>query len=180
MSVGDTLHSLADVTVRLPRKGYHMSKGKKIAAAIAAGFVLLMIVAACSGGSDKKAAAAGASAVGAAAGEQVPVDGAPSSETSGQENARESAESYLDTMAFSRKGLIEQLSSEAGEGFSRADAIYAVDHVDVDWNEQAVKAAKNYLDTMAFSRDGLIEQLESDAGDGFTHAQAVYGVAQAY
>ena len=101
------------------------------------------------------------------------------SETAGQENARRSAETYLDTMAFSRKGLIEQLSSSAGEGYSRADATYAVNHIDVDWNEQAAKAAQNYLDTMPFSRQGLIEQLSSDAGDGYTHAQAVYGANQA-
>ena len=98
------------------------------------------------------------------------------SESAGQENARRSAESYLDTMAFSRQGLIEQLSSEAGAGFSRADAIYAVDAVSPDWNEQAAKAAQSYLDTMPFSRQGLIEQLSSEAGAGFTHAQAVYGV----
>jgi hypothetical protein len=81
-------------------------------------------------------------------------------------------------MAFSRQGLIEQLSSEAGAGFSRADATYAVDAVSPNWNEQAAKAAQSYLDTMAFSRQGLIEQLSSEAGAGFTHAQAVYGVNQ--
>ena len=70
------------------------------------------------------------------------------------------------------------MSSSAGEGYSRADATYAVNHIDVDWNEQAAKAAQNYLDTMPFSRQGLIEQLSSDAGDGYTHAQAVYGVNQ--
>jgi Host cell surface-exposed lipoprotein len=105
-----------------------------------------------------------------------PAAPAKSAETAGQDNARRSAESYLYTMAFSRKGLIEQLSSEYGAGFSKADAIYAVNHIDVDWNEQAAKSAKNYLDTMAFSRQGLIEQLESEYGAGFTHAQAVYGV----
>ena len=104
--------------------------------------------------------------------------GEGTSETAGQENARRSAEKYLDFSAFSRKGLIQQLSSSAGEGFSRADAIYAVNHIDVDWNEQAAKSAKNYLDQSAFSRQGLIEQLSSEYGDGFTHAQAVYGVNQ--
>ena len=61
--------------------------------------------------------------------------------------------------AFSRKGLIEQLSSEYGYGFSKADAIFAVNHIDVNWNKQAAKAAKDYLDFSAFSRNGLIEQL---------------------
>ena len=46
-------------------------------------------------------------------------------------------------MAFSRKGLIHQLSSDAGSGFSKADATFAVDHIKVNWNEQAAKAAQH-------------------------------------
>jgi Host cell surface-exposed lipoprotein len=109
--------------------------------------------------------------------EAKPVEEAPEY-TTAQENAIASAENYLDFSAFSKKGLIEQLSSEYGDGFSKADAIFAVKHIDVNWNEQAAKSAKNYLDFSSFSRSGLIEQLESEYGDGFTHAQAVYGVNQ--
>jgi Host cell surface-exposed lipoprotein len=93
-------------------------------------------------------------------------------ETAGQENARRSAESYLDTTAFSHKGLIQQLKFE---GYSTADATYGVDAVSPNWNVQAAKAAKNYLDTTSFSRSGLIQQLEFE---GYTAAQAVYGVNQ--
>jgi hypothetical protein len=100
-------------------------------------------------------------------------------ETAGQKNARESAEQYLQNAAFSRAGLISQLSSKYGDAYSKADAIYAVNHIDVDWNEQAAKSAKEYLANQPFSRAGLIQQLESSAGDGFTHAQAVYGVNKA-
>jgi Host cell surface-exposed lipoprotein len=96
--------------------------------------------------------------------------------TTAQEQAIGSAQDYLSFQAFSRNGLIEQLSSDAGEGFSRADAVYAVDHIRVNYRVQAAKAAKDYLTFEHFSRSGLIEQLESDAGDGYTHAQAVYGV----
>jgi len=99
--------------------------------------------------------------------------------TKSQEQAIGSAESYLAFTAFSRKGLIRQLSSDAGEGFSVADATYAVDHIKVDWNEQAAKKAREYLAMTHFSRAGLIRQLESDAGEGFTHRQAVYGVTKA-
>lgn len=95
-----------------------------------------------------------------------------------QQNAIDSAKSYLEFSAFSRRGLIQQLSSSAGEGFPEDVAIFAVDSLDVDWNEQAAKSAKSYLETGSFSRTGLIEQLESPAGEGFTHAQAVYGVNQ--
>jgi hypothetical protein len=93
--------------------------------------------------------------------------------TAGQENALRSAENYLDFAAFSKTGLIEQLEFE---DYSAADATYAANHVEVDWNEQAAKAAENYLDVSAFSKQGLIEQLEFE---GYTTAQASYGVAQA-
>jgi Host cell surface-exposed lipoprotein len=46
-----------------------------------------------------------------------------SDETSEQQNARETAESYLETGGFSRSGLIEQL---VFEGFTRAQAEYGV------------------------------------------------------
>jgi len=104
----------------------------------------------------------------------------PSQElTSGQRNALRSAENYLSFAPFSRQGLIRQLSSEAGGGYSVKDATYAADHVKVNWYEQAAKAAKNYLEIAPFSRNGMIEQLESSAGDGYTHKQAVYGAKKA-
>jgi len=99
--------------------------------------------------------------------------------TAGQSNALKAAENYLSMTAFSRKGLIHQLSSSAGDGYSVKDATYAADHVKVNWNEQAAKAAKNYLSMTAFSRQGLIEQLSSPAGDDYTLAQATYGVKKA-
>ena len=99
--------------------------------------------------------------------------------TNSQEQAVKSAETYLAMTAFSRSGLIRQLSSAAGEGFPKADATYAVDHITVNWNEEAAKSAKAYLDMSAFSRAGLIQQLESSAGEGYTHAEAVYGVTKA-
>jgi hypothetical protein len=96
-----------------------------------------------------------------------------------QQNALRSAESYLETSAFSKAGLIEQLSSEAGEGFPYDDAVWAVDHLkQVDWDEQAAKSAKGYLETSSFSCQGMIEQLSSEAGEKFTLAQAEYGARQ--
>jgi hypothetical protein len=105
-----------------------------------------------------------------------PIEPAKPSMTAGQIQATRSAQQYLSFEAFSRKGLIQQLSSSAGSGFSVADATYAVDHLKVNWNDQAVKAAKQYLQMMSFSHNGLVEQLSSSAGSGFTHAQAEYGV----
>ena len=100
--------------------------------------------------------------------------------TSGQENALRAAEDYIDLTAFSKQGLIEQLSSPAGDGYSKADATFAANHVDVDWNAEAVEAAEDYLELSSFSRQGLIEQLSSAAGDKFTPAQAQYAVNKVY
>lgn len=94
--------------------------------------------------------------------------------TASEEQAIGSAEDYLQTQAFSQAGLIEQLSSKYGEGFSVADATFAVNHITVDWSREAVKSAHEYLSTGHFSRAGLIQQLSSSYGEGFTLAQATY------
>ena len=80
---------------------------------------------------------------------------------------------------FSKKGLIEQLSSEAGEGYSVEDATAAVDSLTVDWNENAAKSARQYLDMSGFSCKGLIQQLSSSAGSDYTVDQATYGARAA-
>jgi Host cell surface-exposed lipoprotein len=99
--------------------------------------------------------------------------------TGPQRNAVRSAEQYLNMTGFSRKGLIEQLSSDAGDGYSVKDATVAVDSLDVDWNENALKSAKQYLDMTGFSCKGLIEQLSSSAGSGYTSSEAKYGAREA-
>ncbi|TIC79481.1 hypothetical protein E8D37_16865 [Nocardioides sp. GY 10127] len=91
-------------------------------------------------------------------------------------NALAAAKDYLQFQAFSRQGLIDQLSSDYGSGFKLADATWAVDQLDTDWNKQAVRAAKSYLDFQPFSRQGLIDQLSSAYGSQFTVAQATYAV----
>ena len=100
-------------------------------------------------------------------------DDAGSGLTSGQENALRTAEDYLSTSGFSRSGLIEQLKFE---GYSPKDAAFAVDHLNVDWNEQAARSAEDYLSVSAFSRSSLIEQLEFE---GYTRQQAEYGADKA-
>lgn len=101
-------------------------------------------------------------------------ESAPSSNlTRSQQNAVRSAEGYLSFSAFSRTGLIDQLKFE---GYSDADATFAVDSLNVDWREQAAKSAESYLSFMPFSRSGLIDQL---VFEGFTRDEAEYGVTQA-
>jgi hypothetical protein len=102
-----------------------------------------------------------------------------SSLTAPQNNAVRSAKQYLNMQGFSRKGLIQQLSSGAGEGYEIADATVAVDSLNVDWNQQAVRSAKQYLSMQGFSCKGLIQQLSSEAGEGYTVSQATYGAKQA-
>ena len=101
-------------------------------------------------------------------------------EVNWKEQAVKAAESYLDTMAFSRQGLIDQLASEYGSQFTQEEAEYAVLYLEgnnkVDWKEQAVRAAKSYLEDMSFSRQGLINQLTSEYGDKFTQEEAEYAV----
>lgn len=96
-----------------------------------------------------------------------------------QRNAARSAMNYLNLKGFSRAGLIDQLSSQYGDGYSVSDATAAVDSLSIDWNRQAVRSARQYLDMMGFSCNGLIDQLSSDAGDKFTPSQARYGAEQA-
>lgn len=99
--------------------------------------------------------------------------------TGPQKNAVRSAKEYLNIAGFSRDGLIQQLSSSAGDGYDVADATAAVDSLGVDWNENAAKSAKEYLSMSGFSCSGLIEQLSSSAGDKYTVSQATYGAQQA-
>ncbi|MBH9537916.1 Ltp family lipoprotein [Novosphingopyxis sp. YJ-S2-01] len=107
------------------------------------------------------------------------IEPAEPSLTGPQRNAVRSANSYLALTGFSRAGLINQLSSDAGEGYDEADATVAVDSLNVDWNEQAVRSAKQYLDLTGFSCSGLIEQLSSSAGEKYTNSEARYGAEQA-
>lgn len=89
--------------------------------------------------------------------------------SAGQRNALASAKSYLDLMGFSRQGLMDQL---VYDGYSSADAQYAVDHCGANWYSQAVRSAREYA-KYGYSRNDLIEQLVYIK---FTNDQAVYGV----
>jgi hypothetical protein len=99
--------------------------------------------------------------------------------TGQEKNAIRAARNYLSFSAFSRLGLIQQLSSSAGDGYPHMVAVAAVNSLKVNWNTEAVKAAKNYLKISSFSCSGLIQQLDSSAGDQFTLAQAKYGAKKA-
>lgn len=92
--------------------------------------------------------------------------------TVSQKQAVAMAEHYINFMAFSKSGLIDQLEFE---GFSTEDATYGVENISVDWEEQAVIKAQEYLDFTAFSRQGLIDQL---VFEGFSKEHAAYAASQ--
>jgi hypothetical protein len=98
--------------------------------------------------------------------------------TTAQQQAVDAAEGYLSLgQGFSEQGLLQQLTSSAGNGFSNSDAEFAINYLHPNWDQQAVDAAKSYLSLgQGFSEQGLLQQLTSSAGGGFTEAQAEYAV----
>ena len=104
--------------------------------------------------------------------------------TSEQQHAYNSGLNYLEYTAFSKQGLIDQLSSEYGEGYPLEVAEFAVNKIEergeVDWVEQAKRSAKNYLEFSDFSKQGLIDQLSSEYGEQFTVEQATEAVEAVY
>ena len=56
---------------------------------------------------------------------------------------------------FSEQGLLQQLTSSAGSGFTQAQAEYAISSLHPDWDAQAVDAAKGYMQMGGFSQREL-------------------------
>ena len=148
--------------------------GKKLALGLGGGFVALLMFGAMVTSGDTTSSSTPPTTTDQV--EKTPSLPAPPAEdpavelTLAQENAIDAAENYLDMSGFSRSGLIDQLEFE---DYSVADATFAVDHLDVDWNAEAAESAESYLEMTSFSRSGLIEHLEFE---GFTTAQAEKGV----
>ena len=103
--------------------------------------------------------------------EGVPVEPAESEMTFSQKQAVSMTEDYLLRSSLSRQGFIDHL---VDQGYDEADATFAVDHVDPDWNAQAAKRAEEHLGSSSLSRQELIDQLLLD---GFTEDQAENGVS---
>lgn len=86
------------------------------------------------------------------------------------ENALSTAENYINMMGFSQQGLREQLEFE---GYPTEAINYAIENIEVDYNEEALETALNYQETMPMSDEGLKEQL---IFEGFTEEQAQYAI----
>ena len=87
------------------------------------------------------------------------------------------AQTYVDTLSFSKEGLFDQLTSEHAEKYSAEAAQYAVDTIVVDWNEEALEAAIAYQRDMAMSPEAIRDQLVHPNGNKFTQEEADYAVS---
>jgi Host cell surface-exposed lipoprotein len=167
---------------------------KLLSGLIAAGAIVIIAVA--TSASNKPSTptantgAIGSSASSSAAVSSAPASSAPStpaapaspSMTVAQEQAVDAAEAYLsEGQGFSREGLLGQLTSSAANGFEQADAEFAINDLNPNWDAQAVDAASGYLsEGQGFSQQGLVQQLTSSAGSGFTEAQAEYAISSVH
>ncbi|MGO2981565.1 MAG: Ltp family lipoprotein [Pseudolactococcus laudensis] len=86
------------------------------------------------------------------------------------------ASDYSKTMNMSKAGLYNQLTSEYGEKYSPEAAQYAIDNLQVDYNQNALKKAKDYQSTMNMSPEGIRDQLISEYGEKFTSEEAEYAI----
>ena len=140
-----------------------------------AGQIAGSLVATTTNAAPPSTAAPASSAPAPAAPASTPAAPSSPSMTTAQQQAVEAAKSYLALgQGFSYDGLLQQLTSSSGSGFTQAQAEYAINYLNPNWDQQAVEAAKGYLKLGGFSRDSLIQQLTSSAGSGFTQAQAEY------
>ena len=121
------------------------------------------------------AAASSAPAAAASSAPAAPASSAPASPsmTTAQQQAVDAAEGYLSLgQGFSGQGLLQQLTSSAGNGFSKSDAEFAINYLNPNWDQQAVDSAKGYLSLgQGFSGQGLLQQLTSSAGSEFTRGR---------
>jgi hypothetical protein len=163
-----------------PRKRKHTLRN--VLLGIGGAFVLIIVIAAVAGGGNNTSASSNPNTPSAPVVDNSPVPVTTTTPppapqyTAGEQQALDAAEGYLsDGQGFSKAGLISQLHSLDGNGFSRHLAEFAVSHVHVNWRDQAVIAAKGYMsDGEGFSYEGLVQQLDSPDGSQFTQAQAEY------
>lgn len=167
--------SVTAASASSPKKSGKVGKGCLVVVGV---LVVLMVIGAIAGG-DKKDHAVNSAGTDDNAVYSEASEAPVSKLTGAQQNALRSAEQYISMAGFSRRGLIEQLSSDAGNGYDVGDATAAVDSMSIDWNEQAARSAKQYLDMTGFSCKGLIQQLSSSAGSKYTVSEATFGAKQA-
>ena len=89
-----------------------------------------------------------------------------------QVQAIQTAEGYLDTMPLSQTELLQMLTVE---NINLEDAEFALEYLDIDWNQEARKKAKEYCKhKIGFSKVKLKAQL---LFDHFTEEEADFAVS---
>lgn len=91
-------------------------------------------------------------------------------------SALNQAYSYSKTLSMSKAGIYAQLTSEYGGQFTAEAAQYAIDNIEVDWNENALKSAYSYQETLSMSPAAIYDQLISEYGGQFTPEEAQYAI----
>jgi hypothetical protein len=160
-----------------PPKKTH--KVRNVFLAIAGVIAFIIVAALVQGGNDTTDVASPVQASAPAEPSEAPVSKpkekkAEPSTTVAQEQALSAAQSYVDTLGISKKGLVGQLKFDK---FDASDAKWAANHVDANWNDEAAEAGESYLEVTSMSEAGLVDQLEFDK---FTRSQAEYGAHYAY
>ncbi len=140
-----------------PKRKSWLARHKVLTGLMAVG-VLIVIIAAASASNKPSTPAANtgaeSSAVSPSAAVSSAASAAPSTSaapagpsiTGAQQQAVDAANGYLtEGQGFSEQGLLQQLTSGAGSGFTQAQAEYAINYLHPDWDAQAVDAAKGYM-----------------------------------
>jgi len=176
---------------RQPRRKSWPARHKVLTVLIGFGALVVVIIAATSASNKPATMASDTGAASSSASPSAVVSSAPASSarstpaapagpsmTGAQQQAVDAATGYLsDGQGFSQQGLLSQLTSSAGNGFSQSDAEFAINYLNPNWDQQAVDAANGYLSSgQGFSEQGLLQQLTSSAGSGFTQSQAEYAI----
>ena len=154
---------------------------------------LLAAVLLLTGGDDADSSASATSAptsaiapgIGGAAGKETEPSTAPSSQAStgaasgagSNEDALEAAQMYVDAGGVSKRNLKSLLGNTTyGHGYTQEAIDYALDNVDVDWNEEALEAAKELRDIPDTSDEELRSYLSIAAG--FTDEEIDYALSK--
>lgn len=91
-------------------------------------------------------------------------------------NALEQAKTYGETMHMSKQGIFDQLTSEYGGQFPIEAAQYAIDNLEIDYNENALETAMVFYKEMNMSKEDIRDQLTSAYGSRFTQEEADYAI----
>ena len=91
--------------------------------------------------------------------------------TSTEEQALETAQNRIDREGYGRLALVDTLRYE--DGFSKADATFAVDNVRANWRQEAVERAQARIDGPPYTPTSLIAHVKQE---GFSRDEAAFAV----